>query len=114
MAELTALHTLTAQMKREGIRRLLVLSGKSVGVLIMRLSCVMPYTATGCGFRRSQMLKPLFSLGTTNFTWARVPACGIRRPPSFDAAAFAALSGTLKAGSWLVLLPLYGMSGKPT
>lgn len=57
MAELTALHTLTAQMKREGIRRLLVLSGKRVGVLIMRLSCVMPYLATGCGFRRSQMLK---------------------------------------------------------
>ena len=28
MAELTALHTLTAQMKREGIRRLLVLSGE--------------------------------------------------------------------------------------
>lgn len=30
----------------------------------------------------------------------------------FDAAAFAALSGTLKAGSWLVLLLLYGKSGK--
>lgn len=28
MAELTALHTLTAQMKCEGIRRLLVLSGE--------------------------------------------------------------------------------------
>lgn len=28
MAELTALHTLTAQMKREGVRRLLVLSGE--------------------------------------------------------------------------------------
>ncbi len=28
MAELTALYTLTAQMKREGIRRLLVLSGE--------------------------------------------------------------------------------------
>ncbi len=61
MAELTALHTLTAQMKRRRIRRLLVLSGEEVGVLIMRLSCVMPYRATGCGFRRSQMLKPLFT-----------------------------------------------------
>ncbi len=37
-------------MKREGIRRLLVLAGKRVGVLIMRLSCVMPYLGLAVDF----------------------------------------------------------------
>ncbi|MBW6087573.1 tRNA(Met) cytidine acetyltransferase [Escherichia coli] len=106
MAELTALHTLTAQMKREGIRRLLVLSGgRGLVFLIMRLSCVMPYPATGCGFRRSQMLKnhcfpsALQTLLGREFRHAVFDA-----RHGFDAASFAALSGTLKAGSWLVLL----------
>ncbi len=72
----------------------------------------MPYLATGCGFRRSQMLKPLFSLGATNFTWARVPACGIDARHGFDAASFAALSGTLKREAGWCCYSLYGMSGK--
>ncbi|BBU82021.1 hypothetical protein EIMP300_34210 [Escherichia coli] len=76
--------------------------------MIMRLSCVMPYLATGCGFRRSQMLKTnvphcspsaLQTLLGREFRHAVFDA-----RHGFDAAAFAALSGTLKAGSWLVLL----------
>ena len=53
MAELTALHTLTAQMKREGIRRLLVLSGEEGWCFdhALKLRDALP------GFRRSQMLK---------------------------------------------------------
>jgi tRNA(Met) cytidine acetyltransferase len=36
--------------------------------------------------------------------WARIPPRLFDARSGFDAAAFAALSGTLKAGSWLVLL----------
>lgn len=44
MAELTAFHTLTAQMKREGIRRLLVLSGEGswCGEHALKLRDVLP------------------------------------------------------------------------
>ncbi len=73
--------------------------------MIMRLSCVMPYLATGCGFRRSQSLKTTvfprrykLYLGANSGMRYSTPAT------AFYAAAFAALSGTLKAGSWLVLL----------
>lgn len=57
MAELTAFHTLTAQMKREGIRRLLVLSGEEGWCFDHALKLRDALLATGCGFRRSQMLK---------------------------------------------------------
>ncbi|MFP1497709.1 hypothetical protein ACLB1Q_31335 [Escherichia coli] len=80
----------------------------------MPLSYVMPYLATGCGFRRSQMLKTTVLLGTTNFTLARVPACRYSTPTLCDCRCLAALSGTLKAGSWLVLLLPVGKVGKPT
>ncbi|MBW6101239.1 hypothetical protein HTY54_18025 [Escherichia coli] len=81
MAELTALHTLTAQMKREGIRRLLVLSGEEGWCFdhALKLRDALPGDWLWIS-PQPDAEKPLFSLGATNFTWARVPACGIRRP----------------------------------
>ncbi|EIY5738413.1 tRNA cytosine(34) acetyltransferase TmcA [Escherichia coli] len=105
MAELTALHTLTAQMKREGIRRLLVLSGEEGWcfdhALKLRdalpgdwlLISPQPDAENHCSPSALQTL-----LGR-EFRHAVFDA-----RHGFDAAAFAALSGTLKAGSWLVLL----------
>ena len=75
------------------------------GVVNMRSNCVTHYLATGCGYRRSQLLKTTVRqrryklyLGASSSIRYSMPARG------FDAAAFAALGGTLKAGSWLVLL----------
>ncbi|EGD4877666.1 tRNA(Met) cytidine acetyltransferase [Shigella boydii] len=106
MAELTALYTLTAQMKREGIRRLLVLSGEEGWcfdhALKLRDALLgdwlwispQPDAENHCSPSALQTL-----LGR-EFRHAVFDA-----RHGFDAAAFAALSGTLKAGSWLVLLP---------
>ncbi len=105
MAELTALHTLTAQMKREGIRRLLVLSGEEGWCFDHALKLrdalfgdwlwisPQPDAENHCSPSALQTL-----LGR-EFRHAVFDA-----RHGFDAAAFAALSGTLKAGSWLVLL----------
>ncbi|EFW9205882.1 tRNA cytosine(34) acetyltransferase TmcA [Shigella boydii] len=105
MAELTALYTLTAQMKREGIRCLLVLSGEEGWcfdhALKLRDALLgdwlwispQPDAENHCSPSALQTL-----LGR-EFRHAVFDA-----RHGFDAAAFAALSGTLKAGSWLVLL----------
>ncbi|EFH7706993.1 GNAT family N-acetyltransferase [Escherichia coli] len=105
MAELTALYTLTAQMKREGIRRLLVLSGEEGWCFDHALKfrdalpgdwlwiSPQPDAENHCSPSALQTL-----LGR-EFRHAVFDA-----RHGFDAAAFAALSGTLKAGSWLVLL----------
>ncbi|MCN8602819.1 tRNA cytosine(34) acetyltransferase TmcA [Escherichia coli] len=105
MAELTALHTLTAQMKREGIRRLLVLSGEERWCFDHALKLrdalpgdwlwisPQPDAENHCSPSALQTL-----LGRE----LRHAVFDARH--GFDAAAFAALSGTLKAGSWLVLL----------
>ncbi|MCS1927389.1 tRNA cytosine(34) acetyltransferase TmcA [Escherichia coli] len=105
MAELTALYTLTAQMKREGIRRLLVLSGEEGWCFdhVLKLRDALsgdwlwispqPDAENHCSPSALQTL-----LGR-EFRHAVFDA-----RHGFDAAAFAALSGTLKAGSWLVLL----------
>lgn len=69
------------------------------------LSCVMPYLATGCGFRRGQMLKTtVLPRHYKLYLGASFRHAVFDARHGFDAAAFAALSGTLKAGSWLVLL----------
>ncbi|HBH5172355.1 TPA: tRNA cytosine(34) acetyltransferase TmcA [Escherichia coli] len=105
MAELTALYTLTAQMKREGIRRLLVLSGEEGWCFDHALKLrdalpgdwlwisPQPDAENHCSPSALQTL-----LGRE----LRHAVFDARH--GFDAAAFAALSGTLKAGSWLVLL----------
>nr|WP_318384768.1 GNAT family N-acetyltransferase [uncultured Enterobacter sp.] len=99
------LHDLTAQMAGEGIRRLLTIAGDAawcaaqaqaftdalgVDVLWVSDACAAPWQ---CSPRAVSTL-----LGR-EFTHAVFDARS-----GFDAAAFAALSGTLTAGSWLVLL----------
>lgn len=105
MAELTALHTLTAQMKREGIRRLLVLSGEERWCFdhALKLRDALPgdwlWISPQPDAENHCSPSALQTLLGREFRHAVFAA-----RHGFDAAAFAALSGTLKAGSWLVLL----------
>ncbi|HAW1407963.1 TPA: tRNA(Met) cytidine acetyltransferase [Escherichia coli] len=105
MAELTALHTLTAQMKREGIRRLLVLSGEEGWCFdhALKLRGALPgdwlWISPQPDAENHCSPSALQTLLGREFRHAVFDA-----RHGFDAAAFAALSGTLKAGSWLVLL----------
>ncbi|HAX2827037.1 TPA: tRNA(Met) cytidine acetyltransferase [Escherichia coli] len=105
MAELTALHTLTAQMKREGIRRLLVLSGEEGWFFdhALKLRDALPgdwlWISPQPDAENHCSPSALQTLLGREFRHAVFDA-----RHGFDAAAFAALSGTLKAGSWLVLL----------
>lgn len=105
MAELTALHTLTAQMKHEGIRRLLVLSGEERWCFdhALKLRDALPgdwlWISPQPDAENHCSPSALQTLLGREFRHAVFDA-----RHGFDAAAFAALSGTLKAGSWLVLL----------
>ncbi|EFY5184300.1 tRNA cytosine(34) acetyltransferase TmcA [Shigella boydii] len=105
MAELTALYTLTTQMKREGIRRLLVLSGEEGWcfdhALKLRDALLGDWLWISPQPDAENHCSPsvLQTLLGREFRHAVFDA-----RHGFDAAAFAALSGTLKAGSWLVLL----------
>ena len=105
MAELTAFHTLTAQMKREGIRRLLVLSGEEGWCFdhALKLRDALPgdwlWISPQPDAENHCSPSALQTLLGREFRHAVFDA-----RHGFDAAAFAALSGTLKAGSWLVLL----------
>lgn len=105
MAELTALYTLTAQMKREGIRRLLVLSGEEGWCFdhALKLRDALPgdwlWISPQPDAENHCSTSALQTLLGREFRHAVFDA-----RHGFDAAAFAALSGTLKAGSWLVLL----------
>lgn len=105
MAELNALHTLTAQMKREGIRRLLVLSGEEGWCFdhALKLRDALPgdwlWISPQPDAENHCSPSALQTLLGREFRHAVFDA-----RHGFDAAAFAALSGTLKAGSWLVLL----------
>ncbi|WP_241415621.1 tRNA cytosine(34) acetyltransferase TmcA [Escherichia coli] len=105
MAELTALYTLTAQMKREGIRRLLVLSGEEGWCFdhALKLRDALPgdwlWISPQPDAENHCSPSALQTLLGREFRHA---VFDVRH--GFDAAAFAALSGTLKAGSWLVLL----------
>ena len=105
MAELTALHTLTAQMKLEGIRRLLVLSGEEGWCFdhALKLRDALPgdwlWISPQPDAENHCFPSALQTLLGREFRHAVFDA-----RHGFDAASFAALSGTLKAGSWLVLL----------
>ncbi|HFV8187439.1 TPA: tRNA cytosine(34) acetyltransferase TmcA [Escherichia coli] len=105
MAELTALYTLTAQMKREGIRRLLVLSGEEGWCFdhALKLRDALPgdwlWISPQPDAENHCFPSALQTLLGREFRHAVFDA-----RHGFDAASFAALSGTLKAGSWLVLL----------
>lgn len=105
MSDNSALRALTEQMVREGIRRLLIISGEGewcqAQAFVLREALpgdwlwvgAEPPAAPGCTPQALQTL-----LGR-EFRHAVFDA-----RTGFDVAAFAALSGTLRAGSWLVLL----------
>ncbi|HKS33952.1 MAG TPA: GNAT family N-acetyltransferase [Enterobacteriaceae bacterium] len=96
---------LTAQMAREGIRRLLVLSGEPdvCGQNALRLRALLGGDGLWVGPQPVEgnyaSPRALSTLLGREFHHAFFDA-----RHGFDAAAFAALGGTLKAGSWLVLL----------
>jgi tRNA(Met) cytidine acetyltransferase len=105
MSDNTALSALTEQMTHEGIRRLLIISGEDnwCQEQALALRSTLPGDWLWVGEQAPtepcctpQALKTLLG---REFRHAVFDA-----RQGFDAAAFAALSGTLLAGSWLVLL----------
>lgn len=105
MSGYTALTALTAQMTREGIRRLLVLSGEASWCheQAQCLRDTLPgdwlWVSPDASVEPNCTPLALQTLLGREFRHAVFDAL-----TGFDAAAFAALSGTLRAGSWLVLL----------
>lgn len=105
MSDNTALYALTEQMAREGIRRLLIISGESIWcqtqALALRDTLPGDWLWVGTDTPSTPACTPqaLQTLLGREFRHAVFDAS-----QGFDAAAFAALSGTLRAGSWLVLL----------
>ena len=105
MSDNTALRALTEQMTREGIRRLLVISGedswRQAQALALRNALPGDWLWVGAQAPAEPNCTPqaLQTLLGREFHHAFFDA-----GQGFDAAAFAALSGTLIAGSWLVLL----------
>lgn len=105
MSDNTALSALTEQMAREGIRRLLIISGEENWCQGQALSLrdILPgdWLWVGANAPAEPNCTPqaLQTLLGREFRHAVFDA-----GQGFDAAAFAALSGTLIAGSWLVLL----------
>lgn len=112
----TTLKALTAQMTREGIRRLLVISGDEgwCREQAQRLRDALPgdwlWVATAAPSAPACAPAAVQTLLGREFHHAVFDA-----QHGFDAAAFAALSGTLRAGSWLVLLtpPLDAWADRP-
>lgn len=105
MSDNTTLRALTEQMTREGIRRLLVISGENswrqAQALALRNALPGDWLWVGAQAPAEPNCTPqaLQTLLGREFHHAVFDA-----GRGFDAAAFAALSGTLIAGSWLVLL----------
>ncbi|ECG8590038.1 tRNA cytosine(34) acetyltransferase TmcA [Salmonella enterica subsp. salamae] len=105
MSDIDALQALTSQMTREGIRRLLVISGDAawclerVEAIRAALSGDWLWVAPDAPAEPRCTPQALQTLLGREFHHAIFDA-----RQGFDAAAFAALSGTLQAGSWLLLL----------
>ncbi|EOV9569612.1 tRNA(Met) cytidine acetyltransferase TmcA [Cronobacter turicensis] len=100
-----SLATLTAQMEAAGIRRLLVLSGDETwsSQQAQQLANTLPGDWLWVGSAPEMALNG--APGAINTLLGREYLHAVFDARSgFDAAAFAALAGTLKAGSWLVLL----------
>ncbi len=97
--------TLTAQMARAGVRRLLVLSGEEAWCShqAQRLADSLPGDWLWTGAAPEMALNVATGAIPTLLGREYLQAVFDARS-GFDAAAFAALAGTLKAGSWLVLL----------
>lgn len=110
------LRTLTATMAQEGIRRLLVVSGDPAWSLAQATSLRQSLPGDWLSVSPQAMPEPhclpgaLVTLLGREFHHAIFDARN-----GFDVAAFAALGGTLRAGSWLVLLvpPLADWPAQP-
>ncbi|AGJ84804.1 tRNA(Met) cytidine acetyltransferase TmcA [Raoultella ornithinolytica] len=96
---------LTARMAQQGIRRLLVLSGDDAWCLEQALLLRKRLAGDGLWVGPQPMEAPCISPEALKSLLGREYRHAFFDARSgFDAAAFAALSGTLKAGSWLILL----------
>ncbi len=100
-----ALLNLTAQMAREGIRRLLVLSGDESWTLQQAQALRERLGGDGLWVGPEPGSAPCVAPGALKTLLGReVMHAFFDARRGFDVAAMAALSGTLRAGSWLVLL----------
>ena len=100
-----ALLNLTAQMAREGIRRLLVLSGDESWTLQQAQALRERLGGDGLWVGPEPGSAPCVAPGALKTLLGReVMHAFFDARRGFDVAALAALSGTLRAGSWLVLL----------
>ncbi|HEY4468764.1 MAG TPA: GNAT family N-acetyltransferase [Klebsiella sp.] len=96
---------LTALMAREGIRRLLVLSGDDAWTLGQAQILRTELSGDGLWVGPQRMPEPYASPAALNSLLGReFQHAFFDARDGFDVAAFAALAGTLRAGSWLVLL----------
>lgn len=96
---------LTARMAQQGIRRLLVLSGDEAWCLQQALALRERLAGDGLWISPQPMPAPSGSPGALKSLLGREYQHAFFDARSgFDVAAFAALCGTLRAGSWLVLL----------
>ncbi|HCT7447412.1 TPA: tRNA(Met) cytidine acetyltransferase, partial [Klebsiella variicola] len=100
-----ALLDLTAQMAREGIRRLLVLSGDEAWTLQQAQTLRERLGGDGLWVGPDAVSAPCVAPGALKTLLGReVMHAFFDARRGCDVAALAALSGTLRAGSWLVLL----------
>ncbi|WP_265011375.1 tRNA(Met) cytidine acetyltransferase TmcA domain-containing protein, partial [Klebsiella variicola] len=100
-----ALLDLTAQMAREGIRRLLVLSGDEAWTLQQAQALRERLGGDGLWVGSDPVSAPCVAPGALKTLLGReVMHAFFDARRGCDVAALAALSGTLRAGSWLVLL----------
>ncbi|MBB1201836.1 tRNA(Met) cytidine acetyltransferase [Enterobacteriaceae bacterium 89] len=96
---------LTAQMKEQGIRRLLVLSGEPDWTLQQAGQLREQLGGDGLWVSPQLLPEPCCAPGALKTLLGReFEHAFFDAREGFDVAAFAALAGTLKAGSWLVLL----------
>lgn len=109
-----ALLNLTAQMAREGIRRLLVLSGDESWTLQQAQALRERLGGDGLWVGPEPVSAPCVAPGALKTLLGReVMHAFFDARRGFDVAAMAALSGTLRAGSWLVLLTPPSPTGRP-
>ncbi|MDM4207088.1 tRNA(Met) cytidine acetyltransferase TmcA [Klebsiella spallanzanii] len=96
---------LTAQMAHEGIRRLLVLSGDDAWSLRQAQILRTALSGDGLWVGPQPMPEPyVSSVALKSLLGREFQHAFFDAREGFDVAAFAALAGTLRAGSWLVLL----------
>lgn len=99
------LRHLTAQMAREGVRRLLVLSGDDAWTLRQAQRVRTALAGDGLWVGPRPMPKPYVSSAALKSLLGReFQHAFFDAREGFDVAAFAAIAGTLRAGSWLVVL----------